>query len=64
MFVFFFSRHKRLWKSYTVGRYNASPNGAGKVLAGIDPQLVQEFNETLSQQWKVYDHAVYLFRRR
>ncbi|CAM9509422.1 unnamed protein product [Scytosiphon promiscuus] len=53
-----------LWESYSVGRYNKSPQGAGKVLAAIDPGLVREFNHTLHHQWEVYAHAVDLYKHR
>ncbi|CBJ27709.1 expressed unknown protein [Ectocarpus siliculosus] len=53
-----------MWKRYAVGKYNTSPQGAGKVLAAIDPALVQEFNETLSHQWEVYSYAVDLYKHR
>lgn len=47
-----------------MGKYNTSPQGAGKVLAAIDPALVQQFNDTLSHQWDVYSHAVELYKHR
>ncbi|CAM9186513.1 unnamed protein product [Ectocarpus sp. 4 AP-2014] len=53
-----------MWKRYAVGKYNTSPQGAGKVLAAIDPALVREFNETLSHQWEVYSYAVELYKHR
>lgn len=60
-------RHKELWKAYEVGKFNTSPNGAGRVLAGIEavyPGLMREFNETLRHQWMVYQHAKNLFSDR
>lgn len=56
--------HAGLWEKYAVGKYNASPNSAEKVLGAIDPDLVQEFNQTLTHQWDVYSHAVGLFQQR
>lgn len=47
-----------------MGKYNTSRNGAAQVLAAIDPDLVRAFNETLSEQWKVYSHAVGLYQLR
>eukprot|EP00904_Undaria_pinnatifida_P010711 jgi/Undpi1/6770/HiC_scaffold_21.g09249.m1 len=57
-------RHRALWKNYSVEKYNASPNGAEKVLGAVDPDLVDKFNQTLAQQWEVYNYAVGLFRHR
>ena len=56
--------HRALWKNYSVEKYNASPNGAEKVLGAVDPDLVDKFNQTLAQQWEVYNYAVGLFRHR
>eukprot|EP00903_Cladosiphon_okamuranus_P018727 g17237.t1 len=55
---------RKLWHRYKSGKYNTSPQGAGKVLAAIDPVLVQQFNDTLSHQWNVYSHAVELYKHR
>eukprot|EP00752_Nemacystus_decipiens_P018618 g16693.t1 len=55
---------RKLWQRYAVGKYNTSPQGAGKVLGAIDPALVQRFNDTLSHQWDVYSHAVELYKHR
>ena len=53
-----------LWEKYAVGKSNVSPHGTGMILGGIDQRLVHEFNQSLAQQWKVYDHAVNLFQQR
>lgn len=57
-------REGDLWDRYAVGRYNTSPQSSSKILAAIDPALVQDFNNTLSHQWQVYSHAVYLYKHR
>ena len=57
-------RERKLWQQYAVGKYNSSPQGAGKVLAAIEPGLVEQFNATLSHQWEVYSYAVGLYKHR
>ncbi|CAM9243072.1 unnamed protein product [Ascophyllum nodosum] len=57
-------KHAEMWDSYIEKRLNVSPVDSTNVLAEIDPELVDEFNSTLSYQWLVYGHAVRLFKER
>ena len=56
--------HADLWNPHMENRLNASPVQSSNVLAGLDPDLVQQFNKTLSYQWLVYGRAVSLFTSR
>ncbi|CAM9176307.1 unnamed protein product, partial [Hapterophycus canaliculatus] len=56
--------HADLWRPHFKKKLNASPVQSTNVLAGLDPNLVQQFNSTLSYQWLVYGHAVRLFTAR
>lgn len=53
--------HVMLWNEHLGTKLNASPVHATNVLASIDPQVVQQFNRTLSYQWLLYGKAVQLF---
>lgn len=54
-------RHPDLWSDHLGKKMNASPVRSTSVLASIDPQLVHDFNTTLTYQWVLYEHAVHLF---
>lgn len=56
--------HEDLWRPHLQKRLNASPVQSTNVLAALDPNLVQQFNSTLSYQWLVYGHAVRLYTAR
>lgn len=56
--------HADLWMPHFKKKLNASPVQSTNVLASLDPNLVQQFNSTLSYQWLVYGHAVRLFTAR
>lgn len=56
--------HADLWEPHIKHKLNASPVQSSNVLASLDPDLVQQFNSTLSYQWLMYGHAVRLFTSR
>ena len=56
--------HAEMWNAHVEQKLNVSPVRSTFVLAAIDPQLVEQFNATLSYQWLVYGHAVRLFQDR
>lgn len=56
--------HADLWTPHLEYKLNASPVQSSNVLASLDPDLVQQFNSTLSYQWLVYGRAVRLFTSR
>eukprot|EP00903_Cladosiphon_okamuranus_P019616 g18040.t1 len=56
--------HADLWDPHLEHKLNASPVQSTNVLASLDPNLVQQFNSTLSYQWLVYGRAVRLFTSR
>lgn len=56
--------HEDLWIPHLEYKLNASPVQSSNVLASLDPDLVQQFNSTLSYQWLIYGHAVRLFTSR
>lgn len=56
--------HADLWEPHFKHKLNASPVQSPNVLASLDPDLVQQFNSTLSYQWLMYGHAVRLFTSR
>lgn len=56
--------HADLWTPHLEHKLNVSPVRSSNVLASLDPDLVQEFNSTLSYQWLAYGHAVRLFTSR
>ncbi|CAM9823103.1 unnamed protein product [Ectocarpus sp. 12 AP-2014] len=57
--------HDNLWRpQLEEHKLNASPVQSSNVLASLDPQLVKQFNSTLSYQWLMYGHAVRLFKAR
>lgn len=53
-----------LWEPHLKHKLNASPVQSSSVLASLDPELVQQFNSTLSYQWLIYGHAARLFTSR
>lgn len=53
--------HPDLWREHLGQKLNASPVTSTKVLAKIHPQLLRDFNETLTYQWLVYGRAVDLY---
>lgn len=57
-------RHSAMWSNHVNQKLNVSPVSSLHVLAELDPQLVEEFNSTLSYQWLIYGHAVRLFESR
>lgn len=54
-------RNWEIWENHLTSKSNTSPISSTRVLAEIDPQLIQQFNSSLSYQWLVYGHAVRLF---
>lgn len=56
--------HADLWNPHLEYKLNVSPVQSPNVLASLDPDLVQQFNSTLSYQWLVYGRAVRLFTSR
>lgn len=56
--------HAEMWDSYLKKQLNKSPVDTANVLAGIDLDLLDHFNATLSYQWLVYGHAVRLYKKR
>ncbi|CBN75954.1 conserved unknown protein [Ectocarpus siliculosus] len=56
--------HPRLWEAASEVNNNGSPVHSRDVLDRIDPDLVREFNATLSFQWQVYDVALQLWDSR
>lgn len=56
--------HTDLWTPHLESKLNASPVQSSNVLASLNPDLVQQFNSTLSYQWLVYGRAVHLFTSR
>lgn len=56
--------HGDLWNPHLEKKLNVSPVQSSNVLASLDPDLVQQFNSTLSYQWLVYGRAVQLFTSR
>lgn len=53
-----------MWETYSEIQYNVSPQTSRSVLAALDPDLVERYNQTLRFQWEVYEHAVGLFQHR
>lgn len=53
--------HPNLWREHLGEKLNASPVTSTNVLANIPPQLLRDFNETLTYQWLVYGRAVNLY---
>ncbi|CAM9993373.1 unnamed protein product [Ectocarpus fasciculatus] len=57
--------HEDLWRpQLEEHKLNVSPVQSANVLASLDPQLLKQFNSTLSYQWLMYGHAVRLFTAR
>lgn len=56
--------HSDMWSAHLKEKLNVSPVRSSNVLAGVDPQLVHDFNSTLSYQWLIYGHAARLFEAR
>lgn len=59
-----FDSHAAIWDTYLKKKLNKSPLDTPNVLAEIDPELVDQFNSSLSYQWLVYGHAVRLYKNR
>lgn len=56
--------HADLWSPHLEHKLNVSPVQSSNVLASLEPDLVEQFNKTLSYQWLVYGRAVSLFTSR
>eukprot|EP00752_Nemacystus_decipiens_P011564 g10269.t1 len=54
-------KRQKLWDKYARKRLNSSPVQTRDILAAVDPELVQRFNNSLALQWKVYEKAVSLW---